>query len=124
MKETCGDYDVYSEKLAMTIRQIVDGELWAGHVSCHNCGHRWVACAPWGTATFECPVCRKMDGKKALSRAEEATIRMITALVDVLGLSSKQSLELLRESVLPTLSDTILHGQMRQAIKSFEDAEA
>lgn len=35
----------------------------AGEAFCIACDHSWVAVAPTGTTTFECPVCHTMKGK-------------------------------------------------------------
>jgi len=106
------------------IRGIVDGELWAGHVWCRNCGHEWVACASWKTTTFECPKCGKMGGRKMLNRGEEAANRIITGLVDVLGLTAKESLRVMEEHILPLLGGTVLHGQFKKAIDEMRETSA
>jgi len=100
------------------VEQIVDGELWAGRVRCRACGHEWVACAPFGTATFECPKCGRMDGRKRFNCAEEASGRIATALVDILGVPAKDALAVMENFIIQVIPENdVRRGWWKEALR-------
>ena len=106
------------------ITRIVDGEIWAGRVTCNSCDHEWIGCAPWNTEVFECPKCGEMDGRKQFNRGEEAAGRIATAFVDILRLPARIAVSLMEDSILPAIpSKSVLH-EFKEALKFLAMEEA
>jgi predicted RNA-binding Zn-ribbon protein involved in translation (DUF1610 family) len=109
---------VVADELAESIGRIVDGEVWAGRVWCRSCAHEWVACASFGTTTFECPECGEMDGKQKFNCAEEASGRIATALVDVLGVPAKDALAVMENFLTQVIPENdVRRGWWKEALK-------
>jgi len=109
------------DTMVETIKRIVDGEIWAGHVLCHSCGHHWVAAAPWHTKDFECPKCNIMSGHPALNPGKEMVDRIVTALVDVGGIAAEDALRLLNDFVTQRLSRYLVYGVADEAIEAIDE---
>ncbi len=78
---------------ADTLKSIAVNELWLGMVECRSCGYTWAAASPWNVSEYECPKCKIMSANRILSKGEEVAERIITAMVDVGGLTASGAIQ-------------------------------
>lgn len=104
-----------------TIKRIVDGELWAGHIECRSCGHMWVGAAPWSAKEFECPKCKIISAHKHQAKGEEMVDRIMTALVKVAGLNANAALGYLEGELNMELGAALPSGVRDSALVAIHD---
>ena len=106
---------------AETMRSIAVNEMWFGMVECRSCGHTWAAASPWNVEGYECPKCRIMSASRVLSKGDEIVERIITALVDIGGLSASGVVQWLETELNMALGAVLASGIRDDALRSLRD---
>jgi len=105
------------------LRSVTNYKQWLGNVHCSKCNHKWVAVTAWGVEEFECPQCHEMTGRKILSRGKEMVERIITALVDVGGLTANQAIDWLKKSLEIDLGATLSREVRDDALRALREID-
>lgn len=110
-----------ADSISDTLYAIANGEQWCGMVECRSCGHTWAQISPWNKAAYLCPKCKIMSASRALVPGDEMIERIVTALVDVCGLTASSVVQWLESELNMALGSALPSGIRDDALRACRD---